>query len=214
MGEGVHTIGTARRTDRSYQRDTDKGLNKQESYTINKVESKIRNRKTEKGYIIGEDGKIIGESYNSTRQSAAFRTSDMKKDSILTHNHPYVGNKGRRLYGTLAGRIGTPFSDTDIQNAVEYNLKEVRAVTPTYTYSMRRPKGGWGNQQEIMRALSSYRSKLNSQVNRYYESQRHSVNSYQRIHELSDRANVGIQNSALKELAKQFGWEFTRKKVK
>lgn len=215
MGEGVHIIGKSVKTDRSYQRDTEKGMNKQESYTVNKLEAKIRDRKTEKGYVIGSDGRIIGESLKSTRQSAAFNPKDLKKDSILTHNHPYVGNRGAKLFGTMAGRIGVPLSSRDVANAVTFDLKEVRAVTPTYTYSIRRPKGGWGDTQKINQAIRDHERELMGEVIKYTTSQRKSaISSWRRAMEVSDRANVGLQYGALKKLAKQFGWEFTRKKVK
>ena len=215
MGEGVHTISKGVKTDRSYQRDTEKGMNKQESYTVNKIEAKIRNRKTEKGYVIGSNGQIIAESHRSGRQSATFYASDMKKDAIVTHNHPYVGNRGARLFDTMAGRIGVPFSMGDVNNAVSSDLKEIRAVTPTYTFSLRRPKGGWGDREKINRALSEYNNSMMREVGRYVQNQRNSSrSSYQRAKEVSDRANVGVQYSAIKKLAKQFGWEFTRKKVK
>ena len=70
MGEGVHTIKKGvRKTDRSYQRDTEKGLNRQESYTVSKLESQIRNRKTEKGYVIGPDGQVIGETQSVSNRN-------------------------------------------------------------------------------------------------------------------------------------------------
>lgn len=211
MGEGIHTIPT--KTDRSYQRDTDKGLNRQEAFTVNRLEAQIRNRKTEKGYVIGSDGQVIGESVRSGKSFARFYSRDLKKDSIVTHNHPNDIRSG--LFGTMAGRIGVPFSSTDIEMAVRHDLKEVRAVTPTYTFSIRRPKGGWGNSQEVMRALNEYHNSLRPQMNRYANQQARMGNiSRQRAYEVNDRANVGIQYSGLKELAKRFGWEFTRKKVK
>ena len=209
MGEGVHTI--TQKTDRSYQRDTDKGLNRQEAYTVNKVESQIRNRKTEKGYIIGSDGKIIGESVKGTSHNAKFYTKDLKKDSIVTHNHPTEGaNSG--LYGTMAGRIGVPLSPADIKMAVKNDLKEVRAVTPTYTWSLRRPKNGWGDRQEIERALSRYNLDISIKAQNYAWKQ--APKTRQRAMEVTDRANVGTQYSEMKDLAKRFGWEFTRRKVK
>ena len=209
MGEGVHTIAV--KTDRSYQRDTDRGLNRQEAYTVNRVESQIRNRKTEKGYVIGPDGKVIGESIKSSANSARFRVADLKKDSIVTHNHPTEGaNSG--LYGTMAGRIGVPFSPADISMAVKNDIKEVRAVTPTYTWSLRRPKGGWGDSGEISRALRKYETESMVQGRSYAFKQKPS--DMKRAKEVSDRANVGVQYSLMKDLAKRFGWDFTRRKVK
>ena len=236
MGEGIHSIGKGVRTDRSYLRDTDKGLNKQEAYTINKLEGKIRDRKTEKGYIVGPDGKVIAESIKGDRDSARFDSRDLvrAKDCVLTHNHPYVGKKGG-LYDTLAGRVGVPFSDTDLINAVAHNLKEIRAVTPTYTYSIRRPKGGWGEPRAIAAELQQYGRNIVRTGAKYRAQQTDNIlnvakdiakkkgmsgmsealaYSDKRAKEISDRTNVGIQYGELKKLAKNLGWEFTRRKVK
>ena len=211
MGEGIHTVSV--RTDRSYQRDTDKGLNRREAYTINRLEAQIRNRKTEKGYVIGSNGEVIGESIKGSKHQARFYTRDLKKDSIVIHNHPNDEKSG--LYGTMAGRIGVPFSPNDINTAVSQDLKEVRAVTPTYTWSMRRPKGGWGDEREIKRAINEYKASLKPTMDRYVRGQqRIGIRDFKRATEVSDRANVGIQYAMMKALAKRFGWEFTRRKVK
>lgn len=221
MGEDIRIIGKgSRRSAREARRDTEKGLNKQEAFTISRLEAQIRNRKTEKGYVIGEDGKVIGESTKSTRDSARFDPRALKKDSIVTHNHPYVGNKGRRLYDTMAGRIGVPFSPADVSLAIRHDVKEIRAVTPTYTWSIRRPAGGWGDTLEIMRDIRSMSARM--QTEGYQYQSRHAASSIRsfretgsrrRAEEVADRANVGVQYQALKNLAKKYGWEFTRRKA-
>lgn len=204
MGEGIHTIPT--KTDRSYLHDTDSGMNRQEAFRVSQLEQKIRNRKTEKGYIVGSDGSIIGESVRSTRKSAAFRTSDMirSKDAILTHNHP-----NSDMGGTMAGRIGLPFSNTDVENAVKYDQKEVRAVTPTYTYSIRRPKGGWGDKEAIYKALKEWESDFTKNYYDYkYSKGRRGAN----FNETYDRGNVGGQWSAWRNFMKKTGMIITRRK--
>ena len=218
MGEGVHTIKAVSKTDRSYIRDTEKGLNRQEAFRVNQLEANIRNRKTEKGYLVDEKGNITGESIKGTSRKAKFRTSDLFKSrgGILTHNHPTEGaNSG--LYGSLAGRIGLPFSGQDIKIAAPFNLKEVRAVTPTYTYSIRRPKGGWGDVSKVERAMDSYTLQSGFGAQSYALKQglyKGTSLSRQRAREVSDRANVGTQYSLLKKIAKDMGWEFTRRRVK
>lgn len=44
----------------------------------------------------------------------------------------------------MAARIGNSFSLHDIEIAIKHNVREIRAVTPTYTYSISRPSRGWG----------------------------------------------------------------------
>lgn len=211
MGEGIHTIKSVPKTDRSYLRDTDSGMNRQEAFRVNQLEAKIRNRKTEKGYIIGSNGEIIGESVKGSRSSARFLTSDMRKskDAILTHNHPNAD-----MGGTMAARIGLPFSDQDVRNAVAYDQKEIRAVTPNYTYSIRRPKGGWGDdeqKQKIYSALRRWdmRRTMNYQAYKYSPAR---LSSGANFRETYDRGNVGGQWSAWKKFMKETGLIITRKK--
>ena len=205
MGEGVHTI---RKTDRSHLHDTDGGMNRQEAFRVNQLESKIRNRKTEKGYIVGANGEIIGESIRGSRNAARFKVSDLvkSKDAIMTHNHPNA-----EMGGTLAARIGLPFSATDLERAVQYDQKEIRAVTPNYTYSIRRPKGGWGDKREVMSQLRDHTRRRLENYNQYFNA---SYRKDANINETWDRANVGGQWSAWRQTAKALGWTITRKKVK
>ena len=71
-------------------------------------------------------------------------------DAIITHNHP------SSLGASGIMSIGQSFSGNDIASAIELNLKEVRAVTPRYTFSLKRPKGGWGiSVDEFVKAYES-----------------------------------------------------------
>ena len=207
MGEGIQTIGkSVRRTDRSALHDTDSGMNRQEAFRISQLESKIRNRKTEKGYVVGENGEVLAESIKSSRSAAKFYTRDLEaaRGGIMTHNHPNA-----EMGGSLAAQIGLPFSNADLDNAVKYNLKEIRAVTPNYTYSIRRPKDGWGNQADIDRELRNWERQVDSG---YYEYMRRATRNGLPENQAYDRANVGVQWSQWRKTAKALGWNITRKK--
>ena len=62
------------------------------------------------------------------------------KDCVATHNHP----GGLQFAENTWGRIGNSFSMEDIGLAIVSNLAEIRAVTPVYTFSLKRPANGWG----------------------------------------------------------------------
>ena len=205
MGEGIHTI--RQKTDRSYLHDTDGGMNRQEAFKVNQLESRIRNRKTEKGYVVDSNGNVIAESIKGSRSAATFRKSDLAKakDAILTHNHPNA-----EMGGTLAAQIGLPFSHTDLKGAVEYDIKEVRAATPNYTYSIRRPKGGWGDTREINRVLDQWNADRNRN---YYAYTNAPYRMYSDWRESWDRGNVVGQWQAWKDAVKKLGWTITRKRV-
>lgn len=48
-------------------------------------------------------------------------------DCILVHNHPQ----------------GTSFSESDIENAIRYNVKEFILATHEYVYYLKKPTSGW-----------------------------------------------------------------------
>ena len=113
------------------------------------AESSIRDRAVENAYIFDAQGnevwrRIEGEMHqmssnpkvnelmnrlaqNSRRVSIP---SDKMLNNIVTHNHP--------------GSPMNSLSDGDVLGAIRGNAKEIRAVTSGFTFSMKRPRGGWG----------------------------------------------------------------------
>lgn len=109
---------------------------------ITSTENDIRmNKKFETGVVFDRSGNIIidkrGESF-----SVSFSNEEClkMKDGIFTHNHP----RGWGYPEKSLGRIGNSFSPEDIYLAVRWDLAEMRAVTPNYTFTMKRPENGWG----------------------------------------------------------------------
>lgn len=109
---------------------------------IANTESEIRlNKKFETGVVFDRNGNIIidkrGESF-----SVSFTNEEcwMMKDGIFTHNHP----RGWGYPEKSLGRIGNSFSPEDVFLAVRWDVAEMRAVTPNYTFIMKRPEKGWG----------------------------------------------------------------------
>jgi len=129
------------------------------------------------------------------------------KDAILTHNHP----RDPKYSVGMAGDIGMPFSANDIKNAINYDLREIRAVTPHYTFSLRRPSGGWGISasaaaEQWFKSVGTFNNEHRGYVNNPSEkSIRFSRNM---------RVNVIGQHDAIRKLAKKYGWEYARKKNK
>lgn len=107
---------------------------------IRKAESGIRNNSKETAIIFDQKGREIFRK-GGDHSSVSFTPDEMTffKDGILTHNHPSALNHPE---GSMM-RIGNSFSGSDIITSIRNNLSEVRAVTPTYTFIMKRPKSGW-----------------------------------------------------------------------
>ena len=203
MGEGVQTISKKQRS----ERDINKGLNKAERFTLNTIESRIRNNKTESAWFVDENGLIVGKATNGTETYVMIPKSQSKPNSIMTHNHPGVS-----LSDSMAGRIGRAFSSIDVNMAIEANLKEIRAVTPTYTYSLKRPKKGWGDKKEINKALTDMNVGYTMDREDYLMDREDYLND-RGSRQYLDRAAVVYRYRELKKVADRFGWKLTRKKT-
>ena len=116
---------------------TEKGYTERMSKNILGKEREIRKNKDESLHVFTASGNPVIQ-IQGKGAAVRFNAKDVPQNSILTHNHPRaLGKTGMRA-------IGNSFSIDDIRTAVATNAKEIRAVTPTYTFSMKRPKGGWG----------------------------------------------------------------------
>lgn len=89
-----------------------------------------RRRASEKLVALDAAGNVVLEKTGG-RSSVTITGEQMRrlKDSVLTHNHP----------------VGLSFSNADIATTVKADLREIRAVGvgQPYTYSLKRPEGGW-----------------------------------------------------------------------
>ena len=213
-------------------RDINAGHNRAEDVTLAKIErtNKLGINGNENMMIVDDKGKVVldtahspyfRKTKNNIRSSSlgVFVVSKAAKDAIVTHSHPNKPKAG------LAGAISNTLSDTDVINAVRWNAKEIRATTPTYTYSMKRPKGGWGATPEQVRAAIGKTGRVYQMPNGSFVTRGGSgvygeflrkATDYINQHGLSEsnnaRINTVYQHQAMQKLAKKFGWNYTRKK--
>ena len=121
---------------------------------VTSTENEIRmNKKFETGVVFDSIDKR-GASY-----AVSFTKEEClkMKDGIMTHNHP----RGWGYPENSLGRIGNSFSPDDIYLAVGWDLAEIRAVTPNYTFTMKRPEGGWNiSYDELKKLIKKENSKL------------------------------------------------------
>lgn len=88
------------------------------------------------------------------------------KDAILTHNHP----GGWRYSENDIMHIGNSFSVEDIMLAVSQDISEIRAVTPLYTFSMKRPEKGWGiDWQEVKKEYTNAKNSIDRYMQDYFK---------------------------------------------
>ena len=119
---------------------------------------------------------------------------------VMTHNHPAA------LGQTSYRSIGNSFTPDDMVMAVKFKAKEMRAVTPNYTFSFKRPQGGWNAKQtEVRRAYERAMTKVRANGEEYYwrAGQTDVAN---------ERYMATYWHKVNKLVAQEFGWNYSKKK--
>jgi|GEM_PF-1444970 len=169
-------------------------------------ENEIRLTKThETAMCFDSKGKILIDKRGEST-SVNFVQSELgkMKDCVLTHNHP----RGWGFSENSLGRIGNSFSPADIYLAISANLSEIRAVTPTYTFSMKRPKTGWGiSVNELNKVINEEHQKCLSNFNKI-------INNAPSWHKdvCAERASALHYHIVMKNLSKRLGFIYEKTK--
>ena len=171
------------------------------------VENNIReNAGFETAVAFGKNGNIaIDKRGVATSVTFTDNECEMMKDCILTHNHP----RGWKAKENTIGRIGNSFSYEDISLSVNRNVAEIRAITPTYTFSIKRPINGWCISDRELKedfdlANQNIQNKMNEIINK--------TTSLKNEQQAVERANALHFHLIWKELSKKYGWEYTKSK--
>lgn len=172
---------------------------------VTTVENEIRmNKKFETGVIYDKDGNLIlekkGKEYN-----VYFTGEECKlmKNAIFTHNHP----RGWAADEKRWAHIGNSFSVDDIAFAVFNDLAEIRAVTPLYTFSMKRPESGWGNFKNV----KSFRTAMNRQNTKIREEL---LKAVENEYITPEQAGAIHYHLLWKRIAKKQGWNYSKRKTR
>ena len=180
---------------------TEKGYSKRLAQAVLMVENSIRNKKDEELYVINEKGEIVDKIQGKDAGVEAGNYDQSKfENMILTHNHP------RSIGETGLMRIGNSFSLADIMTAVRNNAREIRAVTPTYTFSLKRPKGGWG--VSASQLSYEFKSEENNVRDRFYSH----GNKHNYTNAEYQRMSVSHYHTIVRNLANKYGWNYTKKR--
>lgn len=187
---------------------TENGYSAALKRSILAYEHKQRQEWNEAMAYYDSDGNQLNRRQGKKHDAVPVYDKDIPKDAngnprddiIFTHNHPDAIGK------TGYGSIGNSFTPDDMVVAVKFNAKEMRAVTPNYTFSFKRPKGGWGvKQAAVRRAFKNAQEQVLSEGQYYYERAR-----------MTDVANERYMatywHKVNKLVAKELGWNYTKKK--
>ena len=184
-----------------------------------RTEARIRNLKTEMIYAFDENGKELAHSTTGSEHSTKLPKGNYD-DAIITHNHPQSWMSGKGL----GERIGTPFSASNIVTTAMFNAKEIRSVTRGgYTFSIKRPKGGWKtnilNTNKMITKITTkvaqiYHKYLMAEAERNRQRWGVSTSPDEKYNKLFyERNHINAVHQALKELSKEYGFEYTRKRT-
>lgn len=170
---------------------------------IASTENDIRmNKKFETGVVFNSKGNVLIDKRGDSTSVSFIKEELIKmKDGIMTHNHP----RGWGYPEKSLGRIGNSFSSDDINLAVRWDLAEMRAVTPNYTFVMRRPVGGWGIRIED---LSKLIKKENSKLQKEFQERIYSGKL------TPERASAVHYHILWKRIVKQTGWDYSKSKTR
>ena len=157
---------------------------------LDKAETTLIKRKTEKAMVFTDDGTVIFEK-SGGKSSVSFEIDEVRlfRDKIFTHNHP----------------SGTSFSAEDIAFASTWDLKEVRACGKYYRYYLKRPPAGWSGEfwNDTLRLLAE---KHNRNVQREF------TEKIRKGEITVDEANLEHWHEVWSRVAKEAKLEYGREK--
>ena len=179
---------------------TEKGYSDALKRSILSYEHKQRQEENEAMAFYDDSGNLLYRKQGK-RDRVSIHPDEVPSDNlILTHNHPAA------LGQTSYRSIGNSFTPDDMVMAVKFKAKEMRAVTPSYTFSFKRPLGGWNaKQSEVRRAYERAMRQVREDGEYYYgrakmtdvANERYMATYYHKVNKL---------------VAKQFGWNYSKKK--
>lgn len=180
---------------------TERGLSRTLAKNMVAAEYGIKNNPYETLVAFDENG---NEVYRVKGQQYSVRYDGRKTvDKFVTHNHP------RSLGKTGVASFGNSMSPDDLKGMVAWNQAGMRAVAPNRTYSMKRPKSGWGV------SYNAFSKKLSSIQGQVTKADRAFLKSYKGDKTVATaRLNATYWHRVNKKVAKTFGWEYTSKKNK
>lgn len=184
--------------------DIQKRWNERKLYNkITNTENEIRlNKSFETGVLFDRNGNVVIDK-RGAKYSVAFTDEECAKmkDCVFTHNHP----RGWQEPEKSLGRIGNSFSPADMYLAIAHNVSEMRAVTPNYTFAMKRPEEGWGI------TISKFEKLVNRENNKLRAEFTARINN----NTLSPTmASVVHYHILWKRISEKMGWSYTKAKTR
>ena len=194
------TANTERTSTKTVGGVTENGYSAQLKRAILSYEHQQRQEKNEAMAFYDDEGNLLNRVQGKADHVAVGKEDVPSDNLILTHNHPSA------LGQTSYRGIGNSFTPDDMIMAIKFKAKEMRAVTPSYTFSFKRPRGGWNAKQtEVRRAYERAMTKVRADGEFYFDRAK-----------MTDVANERYMatywHKVNKLVAKEFGWNYSKKK--
>ena len=169
------------------------------------IENKIRmNKDFETLVAVDKNGNVVVDKRGEAFQVKINQAESIAvKDCVITHNHP----RGWQAKEDTLGRIGNSFSIDDIKTAIKDDVAEIRAVTPLYTFSMKRPKNGWGISADA--ADFKFRS-IEKNIDRRFRGMMDNADTNVEYDRIMRRVNALYLHLVNKEFARMHDFEYTK----
>ena len=186
---------------------TERGMSRQLAKSVLDKENNIKNNPSESLHVFDDNGKEIYQAFSKPgRPYEVEYDGKAVKDKVVTHNHP------RALGKTGVESFGSSLGGADLTGIVRNNMKEMRAIYPTFTYSMTRPKGGWGvTEKQFISRYKAASRKLQNADSKFLATYKGSGKQWWAA---ASRLENTFYHRLNKQIAKDFGWTYTKKKNK
>lgn len=172
---------------------TERGYSREFAKAVFAQEAAIKDYGVEHGIVFDEKGNVIAHEIGNQYQ-VGFNPRDIK-GRVVTHNHP----DGYDAHG---------LSGADLRAVVQGDMKELRAVTGSHVFSVKRPSGGWG------KTAGAVTRKYNDVVKKQALADRKFIDSYKGDKKaLGKKLDATFYHRVTKTVTKSFGWDYTYKKT-
>jgi len=158
--------------------------------SLSRFEKAYQGSSVENVAIFDEKGNQLFYHTDNARNYVRYNGT-IAKDNIHVHNHTN----------------NTSFSPDDLVGMVKNNMKEARVTTPSFNYSIKRPKNGWGTTAKKVESVAMDKAfGLKLQMNRY-------IARYKGDKKVAiGRAERTFAHLLTKQVSKEFGWSYTKSK--
>lgn len=168
-------------------------------------------RSREDGLIIANaTGQAVGNRIRGERLRIAFTESQLQamRGNVISHNHP----DGWSFPESDPRHAGASFSITDVRLMIEWELAEIRAVTPHYLYRLRPSQTLDSVFNRAIKVASTH--KLQTQLRRGFLDVQIDLDYQVEAGRISStQADASLPHEAMLKLMQKWGVEYEREEI-